>query len=125
MKRQYNLRVVYKGCDIWLAAPYIKACFRWPKTHPDKAGAFSFFIGFFFFLACAMVFVSSVGAASWEPFRCVVEALVEAYFNDVTMVKIRYIVSIGTQKEMNARICTVSVALCIVSLIGCTLKISS
>ena len=87
MKRQYNLRVTYKGRDIWLAAPDIKACFRWPKTHPDVAGAFSFFIGFFFFLACAMVFGSSVSAASWEPFRRAIEALAEFYFNDVSLVE--------------------------------------
>ena len=71
---------------IWLAALDIKACFRWPKNHPDVAGAFSFFISFFFFLACTMVFGSSVSAASWEPFRRAIEALAEFYVNDVTLV---------------------------------------
>ena len=34
-----------------------------------------------------MVFGSSVSVASWEPFRHVIEALAEVYFNDITLVE--------------------------------------
>ena len=63
-----------------MAAPDIKACFRFPRMHPDLAGSFSFVIGSIFFLATAMVFGLVVSASSWEPFRRAIMVMTQVYF---------------------------------------------
>jgi hypothetical protein len=57
----------------------IKACFRFPRIHPDLTGAFGLMAGGFYNLATAMVFGSTTSASSWEPFRRGIEALSVAY----------------------------------------------
>jgi len=57
----------------------IKACFRFPRIHPDLTGAFGFMAGGFYNLATAMVFGSITFTSSWEPFRRGIEALSMAY----------------------------------------------
>ncbi len=82
MKHLYNLRISYPHDEIWLATADIKACFRWPKLHPDITGAFGFVMGFLqsFFLMTAMVFGFRASANSWEPFRRAIEALTAVFF---------------------------------------------
>jgi hypothetical protein len=41
MIRMYNTRISYPSQEIWIGAADIKACFRWPRIHPDACGAFS------------------------------------------------------------------------------------
>ena len=38
----YNSRISYPWIDILLAAPDIKACFRYGRQNPDMTGAFGF-----------------------------------------------------------------------------------
>jgi hypothetical protein len=82
MKHLYNLRISYPTEEIWLGTADIKACFRWPKLHPDITGAFGFVMGFLnsFFLMTAMVFGFRASANSWEPFRRAIEALTAVFF---------------------------------------------
>ena len=54
----YNLRVSHPEASILLALADIKACFRFPRIHPDLTGAFGFLISNLFCLAVAMVFGS-------------------------------------------------------------------
>ena len=70
--RTYNIYVTYPHKEIYLTAPDIKACFRWPKMHLDLSGAFRFVIHSFYFIFAAMVFGSTTSASSWEPvFRAI------------------------------------------------------
>ena len=71
----YNLRVSYPKLPILLALADIKACFRFPRIHPDLTGAFGFLAANLYFLAIAMVFGSNTSAACWEPFCRAIEAL--------------------------------------------------
>ena len=64
----YNLRISYPEAPILLALADIKACFRFPRIHPDLTGAFGFLVANLYCLAIAMVFGSNTSAASWEPF---------------------------------------------------------
>jgi hypothetical protein len=57
----------------------IKACFRFPRIHPDLTGAFGFMAGGFYNLAMVMVFGSTTSTSSWELFRRGIEALSLAY----------------------------------------------
>jgi hypothetical protein len=65
----------------------IKACFRFPKPHPDLAGAFGFNAEQFYFLATAMVFGSKASASSWEAFRRTIETLSSVYANRPDLVR--------------------------------------
>ena len=69
------MRVSYPELPILLALADIKACFRFPRIHPDLTGAFGFLATNLYFLAIAMVFGSNTSAACWEPFRRAIEAL--------------------------------------------------
>ena len=71
----YNLRVSYPEASILLALADIKACFRFPRIHPDLNGAFEFLISNFYCLAVAMVFGSNTSSSCWEPFRRAIEGL--------------------------------------------------
>ena len=51
----YNLKVSHPDAPIYLALADVKACFRFPRIHPDLTGAFGFLINNFFCLAVAMV----------------------------------------------------------------------
>ena len=75
----YNLRVTYPLEVILLALADVKACFRFPRIHPDLTGAFGFLADGFYNLATAMVFGSNASATSWEPFRRAIEALTAVY----------------------------------------------
>ena len=78
--RLYELLISYPDEEIVMAAPDVKACFRYPRIHPDLTGAFIFVIGSLFFLATAMVFGSVTSASSWEPFRRAIMAMAQIYF---------------------------------------------
>ena len=39
----YNMRASFPDTPIFLALADIKACFRYPRIHPDLTGAFGFF----------------------------------------------------------------------------------
>ena len=82
----YNLRITYPKQDILVAAPDIKACFRWLKNHCDIAGACSYVIGIILWIAAAMVFGWSISAAAWEAYRRAIMALAESYFDNVELV---------------------------------------
>jgi hypothetical protein len=75
----YNLRVEYPTLDILLAMADVKACFRFPRIHPDLTGAFGFYVIDAYCLATAMVFGSNTSATSWEPFRRAIENLSKEY----------------------------------------------
>ena len=64
-----------------MALADIKACFRFPRIHPDLTGAFGFLATNLYFLAIAMVFGSNTSAACWEPFRRAIEALSKKFAN--------------------------------------------
>ena len=65
----YNLRISFPKDDILLAFIDISSYFRWPRVHPDLAGAFGFMIGPLYYAANIMVFGSVVSATSWDQFR--------------------------------------------------------
>ena len=52
----YNTRISHPYVIILLGMADIKACFRFPRIHPDLTGAFGFMAGGFYNLATAMVF---------------------------------------------------------------------
>jgi hypothetical protein len=64
----YNMCVSHPNDVILLGMADIKACFCFPKIHPDLTGAFGFMAGGYYNLATAMVFGSTTSASSWEPF---------------------------------------------------------
>ncbi len=64
----YNTRVSHPNDVILLGMADIKACFCFPRIHPDLTGAFEFMAGGYYNLATAMVFGSTTFASSWEPF---------------------------------------------------------
>ena len=65
----YNTRISYPTATILLGMADIKACFRFPRIHPDLTGAFGFMADGLYNLATAMVFGSTTSAPAWEPFR--------------------------------------------------------
>jgi hypothetical protein len=75
----YNMCISHPYVVILLGMADIKACFRFPRIHPDLTGAFGFLAGGFYNLATAMVFGSTTSASSWEPFRREIEALTVPY----------------------------------------------
>ena len=77
----YNLRISYPDEDILLATTDVKACFRYPRVHPDLTGAFGFYAGDFYFLATAMVFGHLVSCPSWEPFCRAIESMTAVFDN--------------------------------------------
>jgi hypothetical protein len=64
----YNTRVSHPNDVILLGMADIKACFRFPRIHPNLTGAFGLMAGGYYNLATAMVFGSTTSASSWEPF---------------------------------------------------------
>jgi hypothetical protein len=52
----YNMRISHHNKTILLGMADIKACFHFPRIHPDLTGAFGFEAGGFYNLATAMVF---------------------------------------------------------------------
>ena len=83
----YNMRASFPDTPIFLALADIKACFRYPRIHPDLTGAFGFLVGNLYCLAIAMVFGSISSAASWEPFRRAIEGLSKKFSNRPDLVK--------------------------------------
>jgi hypothetical protein len=65
----YNTRISHPNDVILLGMADIKACFPFPRIHPNLTGAFGFMAGGYYNLATAMVFGSTTSAYSWEPFR--------------------------------------------------------
>jgi len=65
----YNTRFSHPYAVILLGMADIKACFRFPRIHPDLTGAFGFIAGGFYNLATAMVFGCTTSTSSREPFR--------------------------------------------------------
>jgi hypothetical protein len=64
----YNTHVSHPNDVILLGMADIKACFCFPRIHPNLTGAFGFMAGGYYNLATAMVFGSTTSASSWEPF---------------------------------------------------------
>ncbi len=60
----YNTRISHPYVVILLGMADIKACFCFPRIHPDLTGAFGFLAGGFNNLATAMVFGSTTSASS-------------------------------------------------------------
>ena len=83
----YNSRISYPWIDILLAAPDIKACFRYGRQNPDMTGAFGFRADGLYFLATSMVFGSNTSAPSWEPFRRAIESMTLVYFGQEGLIK--------------------------------------
>jgi len=82
----YNTRISYPYVIILLGMADMKACFCFPRIHPDLTGAFGFMAGGFYNLATAMVFGSTTSTSSWEPFRRGIEALSVAYADRLDLV---------------------------------------
>lgn len=83
--RIWNLRITYPKLDIALHANDVKSCFRQLKHHPDVMGAFSYILGEYLFLQCALAFGSDFSPASWEVVRRIAEQLAEKLFDDDTL----------------------------------------
>ena len=85
MTAMYNTRADYEDEEIWIGAADIKACFRYPRIHPDVCGAFSYVIDFmgFFFVSTAMVFGFAASANCWEPFRRAIERMTAVFFEQM------------------------------------------
>jgi hypothetical protein len=64
----YNTCISHPNDVILSGMADIKACFCFPRIHPDLTGAFGFMAGGYYNLATAMVFGSTTYASSWEPF---------------------------------------------------------
>jgi hypothetical protein len=75
----YNMRVSHPNDVCLLGMADIKACFCFPRIHPNLTGAFGFMAGGYYNLATAMVFGSTTSASSWEPFQQTDMALSVAY----------------------------------------------
>jgi hypothetical protein len=75
----YNTQISHPNDTILLGMADVKACFRFPRIHPDLTGAFGFIAGGYYNVATAMVFGSTTSASSWEPYRRAIEALSMAY----------------------------------------------
>ena len=82
----YNLRISFPEEVIYLALADVKACFRFPRIHPDLTGAFGFLVRDFYCLAVAMVFGSNTSASSWEPFRRAIEELSKVFMKNPSLV---------------------------------------
>ncbi len=65
----YNTRISHPYVVILLGMADIKACFRFPRIHPDLTGVFGFLAGGFYNFATVMVFGSTTSASSWELFQ--------------------------------------------------------
>jgi hypothetical protein len=65
----YNTRLSNPTATILLGMADIKACFRFPRIHPNLTGAFGFVADRYYNLATAMVFGSTTSAPCWEPFH--------------------------------------------------------
>ncbi len=65
----YNTCISHPYDVLLLGMADIKACFCFPRIHPNLTGAFGFLAGYFYNLVMAMVFGSTTSASSWEPFR--------------------------------------------------------
>ena len=83
----FNMIVSFPEAVIFLALADTKACFRFPKIHPDLTGAFGFLVNDLYCLATAMVFGSNTSASSWEPFRRAIEGLSKKFANRPDLVK--------------------------------------
>ncbi len=64
----YIMRISHPNDVILLGMADIKACFCFPRIHPDLTGAFGFMASGYYNLATAMVFGSNTSASSWETF---------------------------------------------------------
>ena len=68
----YNMRVSFPEASIFLALADVKACFRFPRIHPDLAGAFGFLVANFCCLVTAMIF--------WlEYISCLLGTILQSY----------------------------------------------
>ena len=83
----YNMRISFPDTVILAAMADVKACFRFPRIHPDLTGAFGFLADAFYCLATAMVFGSVTSASSWEPFRRAIETMTTVYFPQKDLVQ--------------------------------------
>ena len=61
----YNIEISHPNDTILLGMADIKACFWFPRIHPELTGAFGFMAGGYYNLATAMVFGSTTSASSW------------------------------------------------------------
>ncbi len=77
----YNTRISYPTATILLGLADVKACFRYPRTNADLAGAFSFIADKLYNLATTIVFGLAASASSWEAFRRAIEALMKVFAN--------------------------------------------
>ncbi len=75
----YNTRLSNPTATILLGMADIKACFCFPRIHPNLTGAFGFVADGYYNLATAMAFGSTTSAPCWEPFRRAIEALSVVY----------------------------------------------
>jgi hypothetical protein len=64
----YNMRISFPDTVILAAMADVKACFRFPRIHPDLTGAFGFLADAFYCLATAMVQLR-VGSLSIEQLK--------------------------------------------------------
>ena len=64
----YSTRISHPNDVILLGMADIKACFCFPRIHPNLTGAFGFMAGGYYNSATAMIFGSTTSASSWEPF---------------------------------------------------------
>ena len=86
-KRLYNMRVSFPLADILLAWLDIKACFRFPRIHPDLTGCFGYTAFAMYLLTTSNVFGSVMSAASWEPFRRAIIVMTAVFFGRLELLE--------------------------------------
>ncbi len=98
----YNTQISHPTATILLGMANIKACFCFPRIHPNLTGAFGFMAGGYYNLATAMVFGSTPSASSWEPFWQAIEALSAVYADRPDLViKHKYYLNMILWEETN------------------------
>ena len=85
LTRIWNLRLSYPDKEIVIHASDVKSCFRQLKHHPSVAGAFSYIMGDFLFIQCALAFGADFSPQSWEVVRRLAEMLSERLFGVPTL----------------------------------------
>jgi hypothetical protein len=94
----------------------IKACFCFPRIHPNLTGVFGFMSGGYYNLATAMVFGSTTSASSWESFQQAIEARSVVYADRPDLViKHKYYLNMISWEEPNPTAMTTHTVPCLMN----------
>jgi hypothetical protein len=77
----FNMRASFPDAIIVFVLFDIKACFRFPRIHPNLTGAFRLMVNNLYCLATSMIFGSSISATRWESILRTIEGLIVVFAN--------------------------------------------